>query len=115
MKRLLPWLFLIVLAVNCHAKSVTLSWDASPTSTVVGYLVQTSLTSTMENPSQQDVGGVLSYTVNGLENTDSHWFCVKAYDANQNESVCSNVVHSPPLPETVLPELDFGVEIELLK
>ena len=62
----------------------------------------------------EDVGNVLTTTVENLEDADEHYFCVKAYDASSNESTCSNVVHSPALPETVLPELDFEVEVELL-
>jgi hypothetical protein len=67
----------------------------------------------MKNPSQQDVGDVLKFTVEELENTDSHWFCVTAYDNQGHESVCSNIVNSPPI--TTLPELDFSVDVELVK
>lgn len=103
-------MFIIVVVVNCHAKAVTLSWDSSPTQSVVGYLVLTSLNSTMESPSQQDVSNVLSYTANGLDDNGSHWFCVKAYDGEGNQSECSNIVHSPP----ALLDLDFEVNVELL-
>jgi len=103
----------LCLSGSVYAKTVTLSWDPSPTLSVVGYKVLTSLSQLMTTSTVQDVGDVLSYTVKELENTDSHWFCVKAYDILGNESTCSNIVNSPPI-ENTLPELDFEVDVELL-
>ncbi len=118
MKRWLPWIFVLLLVISSadlsHAKSVGLSWDPSPTPTVTGYMVLTSVSPAMESPLVQDVGDALSTTVNELEDQDDHYFCVKAYDADGNKSVCSNVVNSPPLPETLLPQLDFEVDIRIM-
>ncbi len=112
---MIKWIFCFLLLVtNVQAKTVTLSWDPSPSPSVIGYSVITSTLPSMLNPSTQDVGGVLTTIVNGLENQDDHYFCVKAYDANGNESVCSNIVNSPPIPEAVLPDLDFTVDVELI-
>ena len=65
--------------LTAQAKTVTLSWDASPSPSVIGYSVITSTLPSMLNPSTQDVGAVLTTIVNGLENQDDYYFCVKAY------------------------------------
>ena len=96
------------------SKDVRLQWDASPTTAVTGYIVVVSLSEVMLDPTEQDVGNVLTQTLNGLEDTDDHWFCVKAYNEAGNESTCSNIVTSPAVQETVLPSLDFEVEINIL-
>ena len=114
-------LFLLIQGAGiCEAKTVNLSWDASPTETVVGYIVWTSLNQQMASAAPQDVGNVLTLTIPGLEDTLAYWFCVKAYDGNGNQSVCSNVVKSPAVevPEDVLPELDFldfDISVEILQ
>ena len=121
LRRTLPWLFVVVVLVGytplLHAKDVTLSWDASP-SQISGYIVTVSLSEVMLNPIQSDtVGNVLTLTIQGLEDTQEHFFGVKAYDAQGNESVFSNVVKSPAVevPPYVLPKLDFIIDVELLK
>ena len=106
---------LVACPISSHAKDVTLSWDASPTPTVSGYNVLTSLHPSIADPMVTDVGNVLTTTLNGLGDTDEHWFCVTAYDGQGRESTCSNIVHSPAIPETVLPSLDFDVNVEILQ
>jgi len=99
----MPWLFMILLVISpgiSQAKKVTLSWDASPTSSVTGYVILTSVHSDMDNPSEVDVGDTLSHILVGLEDQGNHYFCVKAYD-DSNTSACSNIVNSPPI---VLPD-----------
>ena len=113
LRRKLPWLFglfLLIMPVDiCHAKTVTLSWDPSP-SDVAGYQLLTSLEPTVQNLLLSlDAGDVLTITVYGLNDDQQHWFCVKAYDAQNNISTCSDIVTSPAIPETVLPELDYEV------
>ena len=98
-----------------HAKTVTLSWDPSPTTAVTGYTVEVSHSEVMSDPMLIDVENVLTTTVENLEDADDHWFCVKAYDGAGNKSTCSNIVNSPAIPETVLPSLDFEVNVEILK
>ncbi len=94
-----------------NAKSVTLSWDPSPTPTVIGYEINVFLTeSTDSTLLVVDAGNTLTYQIATLADERDHWFCVKAYDREGNQSVCSNVVHSPP----VLPDLDFEVDVEIL-
>lgn len=103
-------LVLLLVGISCSAwgKTVTLSWDASP-STVSGYKIHydtdsstTSLNGTgaTEGASPIDVGNVLTYTVNGLADTVDHYFAVTAYDGSGNESIYSNTVHSAPVSST---------------
>ena len=118
LRRKLPWLFILLLvtlsADLCQAKTVTLSWDQSPTQTVTGYWVWVSPDG-MTFSRIEDAGNALTLTVSGLEDTDDHYFAVTAYDKDFNESINSNVVHSPPIPETVLPILDFKIGVEILR
>ena len=117
LRRLLPWLFglllLIVPADICHAKTVTLSWDASPTSTVTGYRAFVSLNSDMSSTLlSHDAGNVLTLTITDLADTSEHWFCVKAYDAEGTESVCSKIVNSPPVGDVPGKIQNFRFEIK---
>ena len=77
--KIFPWLFLLL---------VTLSWDASPTSTVTGYNVYAGALGGMFEK-VADVGNVLT-TVLDLDKR--RCFAVTAYDANGNESTYSNIV-----------------------
>jgi ribulose bisphosphate carboxylase small subunit len=63
-----------------------------------------------------DAGNVLTLKILGLEDTSEHYFGVTAYDAAGNESVYSNIVHSPEAEEEfVLPLLEFEVDIRILQ
>jgi len=93
----------LLLAGQVLAKTVTLSWDASP-STVTGYKIYYKANSNQpplngtgaaEGASPVDVGNVLTYIITGLADADEHYFAVTAYDAAGNESSYSNVVYSP--------------------
>jgi PKD repeat protein len=90
-------------SANVWGKTVTLSWDASP-SAVSGYKVYYDAGSSVapldgigaaEGSSPIDVGNVLTYTVTGLPDAEEHYFAVTAYDASNNESTYSNTVTSP--------------------
>lgn len=50
-------------------------------------------------------GNALTLTIPDLADTSDYWFCVKAYDDVGNESVCSNVVHSPPVVDAQPPAM----------
>ena len=90
------------LSTSAWAKTVTLSWDASP-SAVSGYKVyydagsSTPLdgTGATEGDSPREVGNVLTYVIHGLPDGTDHYFAVTAYDSSGNESTYSNTVHSP--------------------
>ena len=104
-------LSLVFVAVICTstawAKTVTLSWDASP-SAVTGYKVYYDTTATAvldgtgatEGDSPIDVGNVLTYVIHGLADDAEHHFAVTAYDASGNESTYSNTVFSPPVGDS---------------
>ena len=102
---ILTALLLLFLSVSAWGKTVTLSWDASPSS-VTGYKIYYDVDSSTapfegsganEGSSPVDVGNVLTFTLNGLADTDDHYFAVTAYDGSGNESVYSNTVHSSPV------------------
>ncbi len=95
-------LLIVGLAGSVWAKTVSLSWDASP-SGVTGYKVYYKAgssteplngTGATEGNSPIDVGNSLNFTVNGLPDSDEHYFAVTAYDASGNESGFSNSAHS---------------------
>jgi len=109
---MIKWILcFLLLATSAQAKTVKLSWDPSPTPSVTGYLVYVSYYDSMWHPIEADAGNALTYTVEGLENDEGHYFCVRAYDP-LDKSVCSNIVHSPVVHED-LPDLDFTVEVEI--
>ncbi len=105
-KLLIKVLLLTFVSVICSAsvwgKTVTLSWDASP-STVTGYKIYYDTSSSApldgagatEGGSPIDVGNVLTYVIHGLPDDADHYFAVTAYDASNNESTYSNIVFSP--------------------
>ena len=119
LRGLFPWLFVLVLvgySPLLHAKSVTLSWDPSPTSTVTGYKVVVANHPDMSGTlTVIDVSNVLTRTILDLDDTSAYWFGVKAYDGVGNESAFSNIVKSEAIPERVLPELEFIIDVEILK
>jgi hypothetical protein len=89
-----------------YAKTVTLGWDPSPSSGVVGYKIYYKAGSSElpfdgsgadEGTSPIDVGANLISTVSGLPDNLTHYFTVTAYDTTGNESVYSNSVVSPPV------------------
>ena len=89
----------LTFSVSAWGKTVTLSWDASP-SEVSGYKIHYDTTSTAPldgDGSPISVGNVLTYVINGLSDDVDHYFAVSAYDASGNESTYSNIVHSPPV------------------
>lgn len=101
---ILTALMLFSFSLSAWGKTVTLSWDASPSS-VTGYKIYYDINSSTspldgtgatEGNSPIDVGNVLTFTVNGLSDTADHYFAVTAYDGSGNESVYSNTVHSSP-------------------
>jgi len=102
-KIILLTLVTLGLSATVWGKTVTLSWDPSP-STITGYKIYydagTSTppldgTGATEGSSPIDVGNVLTFTVHGLPDAEEHYFAVTAYDASGNESTYSNTVTSP--------------------
>jgi Fibronectin type III domain len=100
-------LFSIILSLSLSpklfAQDITLSWDPSPTTSVIGYKIYYKYDSptppfngvgAIEGPSPVDVKNVQSATLSGLINNSTYYFTVTAYDATGNESSYSNVVNS---------------------
>jgi len=101
MRLLLLTIAVLLLPTLSMAKSVKLSWDASPTETVTGYNVYYSVHPDVSDPNAVDVGDTLTYSVEGLDDAAVFYFAVTAYDVDSNESAFSNIVStgmciSPP-------------------
>ena len=111
-KKLLPWTLILVSTV-AYPKDVKLSWDPSPTASVIGYNLYWGTQSSPPFPNKVIVGDSLTYHTIGLPDSETHWFAVTAYDAFNNESAYSNVVKSDIMINT-LPELDLSLEWHFL-
>ncbi|WP_029917607.1 putative Ig domain-containing protein [Pelobacter seleniigenes] len=110
-------LLVLLFATTALAKSVTLSWDPSP-SNITGYKIYYDTQSAetpfvgidaIEGDSPIDVGNVLTYTVTGLYDDEDYYFAVTAYDGSGNESTYSNVVVSAAVgtqPQNTAPVLN---------
>jgi len=92
--------------LNARAKTISLAWDPSPDTQVVGYRLYYATGSTTDpytgtgsdlGPSPVDVGLATTATLSGLTDSATHYFKVTAYDANGTESDYSNQVTSPPV------------------
>ena len=93
-------------------QDITLSWDPSPTSEVIGYKVHYQQgdmnfpftgTGAYEGDSPIDVGSVLSTTLTDLSDNTAYFFSVTAYDNSNYESSYSNVVSNSWLPALIIP------------
>lgn len=115
------FLLLLFFAGPLMAKTVNLSWDASP-SVVTGYKVYYSTgtsqapflgTGATEGASPIDAGNNLNFAVSGLPDDQVHYFAVVAYDAAGNESTYSNIVESSAIvaPPVVTPSGDKDVTL----
>lgn len=86
-------------ALPAWAGQVSLSWDASTDSAVVGYYVYYGL-APRTYPFRVDVGNQTSYSVPSLTEGQTYYFAVTAYNTTRVESVYSNEVFatipSPP-------------------
>jgi hypothetical protein len=89
------------LSAHAWAKTVTLTWDASPSDVDGYYIYHVAGSSTdlshADNPTMIDVGADLTYTFYDLEDDVEHSFAVTAYDDSGNESAYSNIVTSDAL------------------
>ncbi len=70
-------------------QSVTLAWNASPATNVTGYKIYYGNNGTNYN-NQVDAGASTSWNVAGLQEGQTNYFVVTAYDVNHNESPPSN-------------------------
>ena len=65
------------------AGSLSLAWDASPDSSVVGYIVEWGESSGTYTD-QVDVGNVTTHTISGLVDGRTYTFIVRAYTSDGN-------------------------------
>jgi hypothetical protein len=99
-------LLLMSVANVSFAKDVTLTWDPSPSpeTDVAGYKIYygtntgtyTGTEATNTGTSPVDFGKETIATLEGLDDTKSHYFTVTAYNANGEESAYANEVTAPP-------------------
>ena len=74
-----------------YSAEVTLEWDANSESTVAGYKVYYG-TSSRSYDVALDVGNWTSVTIGELDENETYYFAVTAYDLADNESGYSNEV-----------------------
>ncbi len=100
--------------------SVTLQWDASPDTNVVGYAVYNGVIDT-SYLIRTDAGPETSATVTNLPVGVTNYFFVTAYDENGVESDPSNLIdansflprRSPPYPTSQLEKMELQVRFLL--
>jgi hypothetical protein len=71
------------------AQSVALAWNPSPAGNVAGYVIHYGNNGTNYS-NQVDAGTNTSWSVKGLQEGETNYFVVAAYDANHMESPPSN-------------------------
>jgi len=108
-------LFFIAIASYVHAAGVTLAWDPPAEGEggpVEGYMLCWG-TSSGNYPSSKDVGNVLTDTLSGLDENETYYFVVKAYNGGGAN------IGPPSTPElewaysdTTPPSAPDGVSIE---
>ena len=105
-------ILLLGLSSPSFALDITLSWDDSPSDSVVGYKIYYNKgvdtlplggTGAIEGDSPIDVGNELSTTLSGLDENAVYYFAVTAYDESGNESTFSNIVNNGWQPELLSP------------
>ena len=79
----------LTIPTSADAATIDLAWDASPDSSVVGYIIEWG-DSSGNYPNRRDVGDVTSYTIGGLVNGKTYYFIVRSYNAGGTESDASN-------------------------
>ncbi len=117
LKNLVPWLFLLIAVVlpsTLEAKDVILSWDSSPTPTVVSYTLYWDNQNVVPFRNHVVSGDVLTFQIVNLPDDEDHYFAVTASDEVGHESVYSNIVKSDKI-EATLPQLDITVEWQIIE
>ncbi len=102
------WLCLRTVASLDAAQTVSLAWDPSPDTNVVGYFVYTGLQSG-NYTSRTDAGLNMTNVVSGLVEAQTNYYAVTAYDAYGTESDYSNEV-AYNVPGPVAPALSLARE-----
>jgi len=102
---------LLFFSLNAQAGEVTLAWDP-PSTEYEGFILSYG-TSSESFSNNQDVGPSTTHTVNNLNEGQTYFFAVKAYNANHaNESPFSNQVNvTIPVLDTTPPASPISVQI----
>jgi hypothetical protein len=74
-----------------YAAQVTLEWNANTEQDLSGYIIYQG-TSSKDYDASMDVGKWTSATISKLEDNETYYFAVTAYDTEGNESGYSNEV-----------------------
>jgi len=90
-------------------QSVSLAWDASPSTDVAGYVVHYGGAS-RAYANSLDVGDTTTATVQGLSEGNTYYFAVTAYDAGGLSSLPSDEVRY----EVPIPILQTGPRVQLI-
>jgi hypothetical protein len=107
---LLTFLSIIIYTTFSHAVQVTLEWKANTDPDLAGYIIYQG-TSSRGYDTWMDVGNWTSATIADLEDSETHYFNVTAYDIHGNESgytdeVCINCNY--PVQGTIGTELTIS-------
>lgn len=99
-------------AVASSLNSVTLNWDASPSS-VIGYRIYFG-TANSSFSGVVDVGNSTTGTVSGLEGGVTYYFVVSAYDADGEVSDYSNQICYTPVGDLVPPAVSLELRVNVV-
>ena len=107
------WCCLVGFFANAFASSITLEWDANPESNIVDYQVNYS-TSPEADRQHINVGNSTTAIISDLTEGETYYFSVTAIDANEQQSLPSDVIsYSIPLTDTP-PSNDSNLNSEML-
>ena len=88
---LLAFLGVFTYTTFSYAAQVTLEWNANMEQDLAGYIIHQG-TSSRNYDVSMDIGNWTSATIENLEDNETYYFAVTAYDTDGNESVYSSEV-----------------------
>lgn len=95
---------LILLAVTAHAGSVTLAWDASPSTGVTGYRLHYGTQSGVYTATL-DAGNVTTATISGLADDTTYYIAATAYNPGYESNYSNEVSYrNSTVPTWTKPE-----------
>ena len=88
---LLAFFGVLIYTTFSYAAQVTLEWDANTEQDLAGYTIYQG-TSSRNYDASMDIGNWISATIANLEDNETYYFAVAAYDTDGNESGYSDEV-----------------------
>ena len=88
---LLIFLGILIYTTSSYATQVTFEWNANTEQDLAGYIIHQG-TSSRDYDDSMDVGNWTSVTIANLEDNETYYFAVTAYDTDGKESGYSNEV-----------------------